>query len=84
MEELIKKLEQKKIKFIKREHPVWIEAQGLGGMAEKVVERWQVFVGDISIVRGEVAFGNFELFGGDMDDPERFSTVDEVISFLQK
>lgn len=88
MEELIKKLEEEKIPFTKREHPIYLETKDLPEsvfhLSKKLVEQWQVFVDDISIVKGEVAFGNYEAYGGNMEDPERFATADEVISWLKK
>ena len=33
----------------------------------------------ISCIRGGVSFGKYEIFGKHMDDPERFSTAEEVI-----
>lgn len=91
MEELIKKLNKEGIQYKRNIHKVWAEFNNLPDevkkklhMTGRLLEKWQVMVGDLSIIKGGVAFGMYEALNSKtMKDPERFGTADEVIKFIR-
>lgn len=89
MEELMSQLKLRRIPYVQNEHPLWREAQSLPDefvISKNLVDQWQIFVNSFSIIRiMTVMHGNakmFEVFRADIDGPERFMSVDEVIKYV--
>jgi hypothetical protein len=46
---------------------------------------WHIRVGENSIIRGMVSFGDYEIYNGKIkDDPVRFSTAQEMLKEIKK
>jgi hypothetical protein len=86
MMELMEALREAKIPFMQLTHPIQKELEGRYDSIElikELVSKIHLYVGETSIIYGEVSFNHYELLGGDFDC-ERFSTTEEVIDALKK
>ena len=43
---------------------------------------WHILIGDVSVIRGMVSFGDYEAYRGKYKEPERFTTPEELIAAL--
>ncbi len=86
MSELEAELKARGIEYTIAKHPGALEGDG------KVKEligyyptgEWHIHVGDVSIIRGSVSFGDYECYRGKYKEPERFSDVKELVDDLTK
>jgi hypothetical protein len=45
---------------------------------------WHIFVGDVSIIKGMVSFGDYEAYGGKYKEPVRFQSAKALVKDLIK
>ena len=83
MTELKELLEKEDIKHIFKRHiganPKLLELIGYYPTGQ-----WHIKVGEISVIRGMVSFGAYELMGQHDDDPVRFEKASEVLVEIKK
>lgn len=87
MRKLINELNRRGIDFDQHVHHSWMSAQKLRriqGLTRytSLVEKWNLVINGYSIIKGRVSMDRYEVYRDDMEDPERFDSVDEVIDYV--
>lgn len=83
MSELCQLLDEAKIKYVKKRHEA-AEPQILDCLGYYPTGEWHIYIGDISVIRGMVTFGDYEVLGGKYKEVTRFKTVQELLDdFLE-
>ena len=92
LSELSELLKKEDIKHELRPHPVFEAEKGVKDLiGYSPSGEWQIIIsaekGELSIIRGMVSFGDYEVFGikgFEMKDPERTETAEEMVELVKK
>lgn len=82
MTELKELLEKEGIEHIFKRHR-GADPKLLGLIGYYPTGEWHIIVGNLSIIKGMVSFGDYELMGIE-DDPVRFEKASEVLEEIKK